>query len=109
MAVVATQSMPLDGSALTFAAASAGGDRFTPAVGTIMQIVNGSGASITATLVTPGTVDGLAVADRAVTVPAGTNRLVPLRVVAYQSADGLGDITWSATATVTFAVVNAVV
>lgn len=107
MAVIATQQTPLDGAALTYSAASAGGDRFKPSARTFMHIKNGSASSVTATLVTPGTVDGLAVADRAVTVPAGGDRLVPLPPGTYASADGLGDVTWSATTTVTFAVVLA--
>jgi hypothetical protein len=107
MAVVATQSMTIDGSALTYSAASGGGDRFTPNTRTFMHIKNGSGSSITATLVTPGNVDGLAIPDRAVVVPAGADRLVPLPASTYASADGLGDVTWSLATSVTVAIIFA--
>lgn len=106
MATVSTQDVPAAGSALTYASASGGGDRFLPGDGVFMHIVNGSGSSITATLATPGTVDGLAIADRAVAVPAGDSRLVTLPADTYRSSDGYGDVTWSATTTVTFAVLR---
>lgn len=106
MATITTQAMPLDGAALTYSAASAGGDRYTPGPNTFLHIVNGSGVSVTATIVRPRSVDGIVLTNRAVAVPAGLSRLVPVTSDNYKSvADGLGDITWSATATVTFAVV----
>lgn len=106
MAVVSTQLVSLAGTALTYSAASGGGDRFTPAGNTFMHIVNGSAGSITATLITPNTVDGLAIADRAVVVGAGANVLLLLPAGTYAASDGLGDITWSATTSVTFAVLR---
>lgn len=105
MATVATQSVTATGAALTYSAASGGGDRFTPAPRTFMHVVNGSVADVDVTIVTPGTVDGLAIADRVVTVPAGENRLFQLPTT-YKSADGLGDVTWEATTSVTFAVLS---
>lgn len=104
MATVASQTLPFDGTALTYSAASGGGDRFTPGSRSLMHIINGSGSSITATIVTPGTFNGLAIADRTVVVPAGTSRVIALPAPDYTAADGLADITWSATTTVTFAV-----
>lgn len=108
MATAATQSISLAGLAPVYSAAAAGGDSFRPADRTFLHIKNGSAAAITATLVTPGTVQGLAVEDVAVPVPAGAERMVgPLSPELFRHrADGLGDITWSAAASVTFAVVN---
>lgn len=108
MATVATQSISRAGLAPAYAAASAGGDSFSPGDRTFVHIKNGSAAAITATLITPGTVDGLAVEDVAVAVPAGGERMVgPLSPELFRErADGLGDVTWSAAASVTFAVVN---
>jgi hypothetical protein len=106
MAVLATQAAP-DGGGLspTFTAAGAGGDRFIPAAKTAMLIKNGSGASITATFTTPGTVSGLAIADAAVPVAAGVTAVVPLTPGLYTASDGLGDVAYSAVTTVTVAVV----
>lgn len=108
MATVATQSISLAGLAPAYSAASAGGDSFKPADRTFLHIKNASAASVTATLVTPGEVQGLAVEDVAVAIPAGAERMVgPLSPELFHDrADGLGDVTWSATASVTFAVVN---
>lgn len=41
-----------------------------------VHLVNGSGGDITATVEHPGTVDGLAVADLAVVVTAGQDRMI---------------------------------
>jgi hypothetical protein len=108
MATVATQSISLAGLAPAYAAADAAGDTFRPADRTFMHIKNAGTAAITATFVTPGTVQGLAVEDVAVSVPAGGERMVgPLSPELFRDrADGLGDVTWSAAASVTFAVVN---
>lgn len=106
MATVTTQSITNAGAATTYSAASPGGDRFLPADGTFLHVKNGSGSPITVTLVTPGTVDGLAITDRAVSVPATSERFIAVPDSLYRSSDGLADITWSATTTVTFAVVR---
>ena len=105
MATVATQNMPYDGAALTYSAASGGGDRFTPGDRTFLHIKNGGGGSITGTIVTPNAVEGSAIADQAVVVAAAADRMVPVGASKYQSSDGLADITWSGTTSVTFAVV----
>lgn len=108
MATVATQSIDTDGLAAAYSAASPGGDKYVPGENTFLHIKNGSVSSIVATLVTPGTKDGtLAIADRAITVPAGEDRFVAAPTDLYRNpADGFADITWSATTTVTFAVVR---
>jgi hypothetical protein len=106
MATVATQKITTTGAALTYSAASGGGDKFTPGPYTYMHAINGGGSPITATLTTPGTVDGLAVADRTVAIPAGESRMVKLPTELYKGAQGLGDVSWSGTTSVTFAVVS---
>jgi hypothetical protein len=82
----------------------------------VLWVLNGAGASITVTIVTPGTVDGdLAIADRVVTVPVGTTpTLIPLGSTNYRqtaaSASLPADVNrayvnYSAIASVTRAVV----
>lgn len=109
MATVTTQRVGLDGAALTYSAASGGGDKFTPGAHTFLHIVNASGVSVTATITTPDTVEGNAIADRAVVLAAGVNRLVrvPATVFANRADSGLAAIAWSATTSVTFAVLEA--
>lgn len=107
MATVATQALTTAGAAATYAAASAGGDRFTPGTRVFMHVKNGSASSINVTVTTPGTFDGLAIADRIIAVPASGERMFQLPADQYASpADGLGDVAWSASATVTFAVLK---
>lgn len=107
MATVNTQNITNLGTAATYSAASPGGDRFLPADGTFLHVKNGGGSPITVTLVTPGSVDGLAVADRPISVPAGSDRFIAAPSKLYRSNDGLGDVTWSGTTSVTFAAIRA--
>jgi len=111
MATRATESVDNDGLVATYNAASAGGDKITPGDGTFIHVKNRSASPITVTLVTPATLDGtLAIGDRAVSVTNGeaNDQLIAVPDTLYRNpTDGLADITWSATATVTFAVVRA--
>ena len=108
MATVAAQNVNRAGLAPAYVAASAGGDSFLPGQSVFLHIKNGSAGAVTATLVTPGTVDDLAVADLAVSVPAASERMVgPVSPDLFRDrADGLADIIWSAAASVTFAVLS---
>lgn len=107
MATIVTQNIITTGLTATYAAASGGGDRFQPGAGQVMHIKNGGGAPITATLVTPGLIDGdLAVANRDVVVANGADKFVALPDSLYRSADGLGDVTWSGVTSVTVAVLR---
>jgi hypothetical protein len=111
LATVATQSISLvpAGAGPTMSAASGGGDRFTPTERTFLLISNASGSTITATVVTPRTgPGGVAIADLAVTVNAGV-RGQPVggfNPADFAATDGLADVTWSATTSVTFAVLS---
>ncbi|GAA2543693.1 hypothetical protein [Pseudonocardia hydrocarbonoxydans] len=106
MAIVGTQTLPLTGAALTYSAAAAGGDRFTPGPRTFLHVRNGGASSVSVTLTVTATVDGMSVGggSRVVAVPAGADRLVPVPAATYQAVDGLADVAWSATTSVTFAV-----
>lgn len=107
MAVVATQQIVLPGVAATYSAASGGGDRFTPGDHVFLHIKNGGGSGITATVVTPNTVSGLAIADQTNSIAAGGDEFMgPFPAAVFASADGKADITWSATTSVTFAVLT---
>lgn len=108
MATVATQTITQAGLAPAYSPASAGGDSFTPSPSTFLHLKNASAAAVTATFVTPSTFSGLAIADLTVSVPAGADRLIgPMTAEMFRAADdGLADVTWSATASVTFAVLT---
>lgn len=106
MATVAPQRPNLSGLAATYAAASAGGDKFDPGEHVMAHVKNASAAAVTVTIVTPNTVVGLAVADAGGSVPAGGDRFFgPFPREHFAGSDGLVSVTWSATASVTFAVI----
>jgi hypothetical protein len=66
---------------------------------------NGGAVSTTATITTPGSVDGLAIADATLTVAAGKIGLIPLSML-FRGATNRATVNYSATATVTAGVVK---
>ena len=71
MATLTVVQVPKTGIELILTAAAGGGDAFANDGRTIFILNNASGGDIVATFVTAATTDGLAVADRAVTITAG--------------------------------------
>lgn len=65
-----------NGVSIVGAAAAGGGDSFVNTGKEVLCINNQSVAPITVTVVTPATIDGLAVADLAVVVPASGFQMV---------------------------------
>jgi hypothetical protein len=100
MAALTLQVLVPGGSVSTLTAAAGGGDTCAAGDGVFLEANNGSGAPITITLVTPGTVEGLAIADRAVVVPAGERWKIPVPRL-FAKADGQCDITYSGVTTLT--------
>jgi hypothetical protein len=92
----------------TYYAAGAGGDRVHP--GDVLHIKNANASPTVLTMVTPGTVDGdLSIQDRTRTIANGTEAFLTVpRSQAYRDVDGMVALTWSVTATVTFAVLSRV-
>jgi hypothetical protein len=92
----------------TYNAATSGGtgDRVPP--GVTLHVKNANAATVTITMVTPGTVDtDLAVADRTRTVTNGTEAFLKIPTnAAYHDVDGMVQMTWSVTSSVTFAVLT---
>lgn len=104
MAVLASQSVTRAGTAPAYAAAAAGGDRFTPGSKTFLHVKNGSAGALTVTIATPRTdAYGNQIADNAISVPAAGERLIgPFPAEAYGSTtDGLADISYSGVTSLT--------
>lgn len=101
MATLTRQSIAIAGTAITFDDATTGGDKAAPAEGVKLWIKNDGAVPVTLTLVTPGTVEGLAIADQTVTVAAGAIKAVPLlpRLYANKADSGLAAWTYSVTPT----------
>lgn len=95
---------------LAGAAAAGGGDSFVNTGTELVVFKNASVGSITVTLVTPATVDGLAVADRTVAVGAGETRLVgPFPPGIYNDtlvSGGSVNMTYSGVTTFTVTVIK---
>lgn len=109
MATYGPQQVPSTGLAPTYNPAGAGGDRVPP--GALLHVKNGNAAALTLTLTTPLVLDGdLTVQDRAISgIPATTGERfvrVPTNEVYRDPADGLVGLSWSVTASVTFAVLS---
>ena len=100
---LAIQQIVRAGLTPSLAAANSDGS-YVPNDGrTFIQVKNGAGAPITVTIETPGTVDGNAIADLVVTIPAMTGDKVigPFPPETYNQSDGKLKITFSAVTTVT--------
>lgn len=105
MAVRSPQAIQIAGTAPTYHAASAGGDKInSPSDRTFIHVKNDSAGSVTATIVTPGTVVGQAVGDVAKAMAAGEEWFFgPLTSQHFGNSDGQVDVTWSSETSVTFA------
>lgn len=79
-------SPSLEGTLVTYAAPTADGDAARP--GTILHVKNAHTVPTVITLVTGGTVDGLAVADPTITVANATEKLIVIPGGVYPQTTG---------------------
>jgi hypothetical protein len=109
MAVLNPQKITRAGLNPAYAAAGAGGDEFVPDSDTYLHVKNGAGVPQTVTVVTPGEAfEGAAIADIAVAVPAGGERIIgPFPADDFADpSNGRADITYSGVVTLTIAVIR---
>lgn len=106
MAALTTTVVPLTGAAVAYTAAASGGDTCQTGSGVLLLVKNGDASSHTVTLATPGTVNGLAIADRAVAVAAGAEVAIPVTNDYRDPATGRAAITYAAVTSMTVAVVR---
>ncbi|MYS47535.1 hypothetical protein GTY23_41475 [Streptomyces sp. SID5998] len=106
MAALSAAAVSLAGTAVAYAAASAGGDTCPTGAGVLLLVKNGDAAAHTVTLATPGTVNGLAIADRAVPVAAGAEVAIPVTNDYRDPSTGRAAITYDAVTSVTVAVIR---
>lgn len=91
-----------NGANLAGVSAAGGGDVFPNDGKTVLVIKNGGGAGITLTVVTPVTIDGLAVTDLTATIGAGETRAIgPFPPAWYNDGSGNVSLTYSAVTSVT--------
>ena len=77
------------------------GNKFWNNGKTFLLVNNGSGGSLTVTIVTPNTVDGLAVSDRTVAIADGQLYAIGPFTTDYKQSDGYIHVTWSTVSSVT--------
>jgi|GEM_PF-661066 len=88
------QSLSSAGVEPTFTAAVADGHKIPNNGRMILYVKNDDASSKTITVQTPGSVDGLAIPDRTVAVPAGEERVIgPLDTGTYNMRDGAAAAT----------------
>lgn len=102
MALLARQAPSLYGTAITYAAAAAGGDTFGWVADGVLRVKNGSASSITATVVVPGTTYGQANPDVPVVVAAGAEAAIG-PIPSALAVEGVVSVTYTAVTTVTVA------
>lgn len=107
MALLTQQKIDADGVEPIYTAAEGGGDTCVPGEGSFLHYKNGSGGALTVTLVTPGTVAGLAVEDRAIAIPAGDETMFLVGDEYRNPTTGLASITYSGVTTLTVASLRA--
>lgn len=106
MATLTPVNVARTGVDLAGAAVSAS-DKFLNTGKEMLIVTNGSGGSINATLVTPKTVDGNAVADPIVAIGAGVTKAIgPFSRDLFNDVDGFLTVNFSGTTTVTAKVVR---
>lgn len=102
MATLAIQTIDNDGLTPAYVSAAGGGDKVVCGQGCYVHVKNGSGGSITVTVVTPETVDGdLAVGDRNVSVAAGAEAKIAVGSRYRNPSDGLAALTYSGVTSLT--------
>lgn len=106
MAALTTNVAPLTGIRFDdkLVAAAGGGDTAQCGAGVLLAVKNGDASPHTVTIVTPGTVDGLAVADRAVVVAAGQTFVIPLTDRYRNPSTGRAAISYDGVTAVTVGV-----
>lgn len=87
----------------TYEAADSGGDTVRVVSNLFLHVRNGDASPHTVTIVTPGTVGGLAIEDYTSTVPAGEERMIGPIGELFRASTGLASISYDAVTDVTVA------
>ncbi len=106
MAALPTQVPPLAGLAVDYDPAAGGGDTCQTGAGVLLLVKNGDASTHTVTLVTPGTVNGLAIADRAIPVAAGVTAAIPVTNDYRNPSTGRAAVTYDGVTSVEVAVLR---
>jgi hypothetical protein len=101
---LAVQQIKSDGLSPVYTPATADGHAFVNDGEVALHVINGGASPVTVTIETPLTIDGLAVSDRTITIPAGEERFVGgLSPRTYNQADGTVFVNAAPQTSVTYA------
>jgi hypothetical protein len=103
---VQTITRASDGLEPTYAAAAGGGDTVQVVSNLFLHVKNGDASPHTVTVVTPGTVAGLAIADLTATIPASEERMIGPIDQNFRATNGLASITYDGVTSVTIAAIR---
>lgn len=108
MAELDVQAITRAGTGLepAYDAAAGGGDSCRTSNRTFLHVKNGHSSPQTVTIATPGTVDGLAIADLAVAVPNAEERMIGPIDDVFRDSGGLAQITYSGVTLLTIAAIR---
>lgn len=107
MALLTVEMVSRSGVDVAGVAAASGGDEFTNSGSEFVEIKNGGASSINVTFETQATVDGEAVADKVVAIPAGVTKIIgPFPRGVYNDVNGRVKISYSAVTSVTVKVLK---
>jgi hypothetical protein len=106
MAVLSAQQITPTGTAVTYAAASAGGDRVPVGPNNFVHVKNGGGSTITVTINSIRACSYGFDHDLAPTIAAGADKMIGPITDRFQDVDGLAGIAYSAVTSVTVAAVT---
>lgn len=107
MATYTPQALSLSGNVTPTMNAAAASDDFLNDGKTVAWVVNGGGSSITVTIPSHKTIQGLTVPDRTVSVPNGATRVIgPFDKSVHNDANDKVTLEFSATTSVTFALLR---
>lgn len=106
MATLSAQSVAVSGTAPTYSAADSAGDEAPVGNRLVAHVRNASTASVTVTVTTPGTVQGLDIADATLSVPASGEGFVPLDSVYRDPSTNRAALSYDATTDVSIAVLK---
>lgn len=107
MATLTYVQPTIAGTNPAFASAAGGGDKVAPNDHGYLHAKNGSGGSITVTVVVPGnTKYGQANPDVAIAIPAGEERIIGPLPSDLAGSDGLVAITYSGVTSLTVAAIT---
>lgn len=109
MAVLNVQQAKRAANSIAMTSADTGGDSWANSGAEALLVENAGTSSVTLTFTTYKTVDGLAVNDLQVVVPAGETHLVgPFPTDIYNDPDGNAQVSYSSATGVKVAVVKVV-